>query len=89
MDARLQAAIDAAELACRGLTDKHVAGIGADDARVLLTAADGPLLQLKTALQSKTGTARVWTNVQTLRQVLTAVSSPAAGTGEGFNLIVR
>jgi hypothetical protein len=66
----LDRAVDEATLVCRGLTDRHIVSIGADDARRLaFVSTVDAARELRKAIGKKTGTVRVSTTVAVLRPV--------------------
>jgi len=69
-DERLDTAIDAATVACQGLTDRHVVSLAADDARRLAfeSTAD-EARQLRRDVGQKQGRTLVHTTVAILRPV--------------------
>ncbi len=72
----LQRAVDALELACAGLSNRHITAIGAAEAQVIVTAIQGHVVTpLRIALANKQGRQRVWTTVAVLRPILEHIES--------------
>jgi len=67
----LQRANDAANLACHGMSDRHVVSITASDALELLAVAGPHSDALRKAVGTRTGSRRVWLKAGELRSAIT------------------